>query len=175
MIGLSLLRVAALSVALGGLAACAPTNVSEVLSSKGAVELRAMQTRAFDTTDRAKTVRTVIATLQDLGYTLNKVEMGAGTVSATKLGQLNMTVAVVPRGAKQMAVRANAAVFGAMRNTQVDDPAFYQTLFFDPLAKAMFLTALQVEDGPEPPSLTLPEAVRTTTRAAPADSNSPKP
>ena len=29
---------------------------------------------------------------------------------------------------------------------QVDDPAFYQQRIFEPLAKAMFLTALQIED-----------------------------
>lgn len=123
-------------------------HVTEVLSSKSPVELRAMQTRAFDTTDRNKTLRTIIATLQDTGYTINKVEPPAGTVSATKLADMRLTATAVPHGTSQISVRANAMVrMPGLKDTQVDDPQFYQKLFFEPLSKAMFLTALQVEDG----------------------------
>lgn len=130
--------------------ACATSSSpTEVLSNKSAVELRTMQTRAFDTADRTATLRTIIATLQDLGYSVGKVEPAAGTVSATKLGQLRLTATAFPRGTAQTAVRANAMVLmTGNRNTQVDDPVFYQQLFFEPLAKALFLTALQVEDAP---------------------------
>lgn len=122
-----------------------------ILSTKPPLELRAMQTRAFETTDKTKTMRTVIATLQDLGYKIDKVEPNAGTVSATKLSALQMSVSVYPRGAAQLAVRSNAQVkiMAQQNNTQnqVDDPEFYQKLFFEPLSKAMFLNALLVEDG----------------------------
>lgn len=140
--------VAAAAMALS-LAACQrPDQVApDVLSAKPAVELRAMQTRAYDTTDRNKTLRAIVATLQDMGYTLDKVEPLAGTVSATKLSTLRLTATVYPRGASQMTVRANAMVKIEARNTQVDDPQFYQKLFFEPLSKAMFLQALQVEDS----------------------------
>jgi hypothetical protein len=37
------------------------------------VELRAIQSRSFDTADKAKTMRSVIATLQDLGFVLIKL------------------------------------------------------------------------------------------------------
>ncbi|MEI7606115.1 MAG: hypothetical protein WCJ64_01900 [Rhodospirillaceae bacterium] len=113
------------------LAACqtAPQEKPDLLSTKSAVELRAMQTRAFDTTDRNKTLRTVVATLQDVGYTLDKIEPAAGTVSATKLDVLRLTALVYPRGAKQMAV---------------SDAAPYQQ-FFAALGKAMFLTANEVD------------------------------
>ena len=45
-------------------------------------------------------------------------------------------------------VRANAIVKAQnLQETQVDDPGFYQQLFFEPLSKAIFLTALQVDDS----------------------------
>jgi hypothetical protein len=133
------------------LAACQSTQPQEVmLSKKSPVELRAMQGRVFDTSDRAKTIRTVIATLQDLGYSIEKVEAGAGTVKARKLAQLEMTVSVFPKGAKQMVVRANAIVRMESQGAQVDAPEFYQQLFFEPLAKALFLSASQEEYAETP-------------------------
>ncbi|HYD69562.1 hypothetical protein [Azospirillum sp.] len=146
---LRLALVGALALAVAG---CQSGRQSQVvLSTKSPVELRAMQARAFDTADRAKTLRTVIVTFQDLGYGIDKVEPAAGTVSATKLGKLRMTATVYPRGQSQTVVRGNALLLNPGVESQVDDPAFYQQLFFEPLAKAMFLTALDVpgtEDAP---------------------------
>lgn len=134
-------------VVLLGLAGCQNPNQPQlIMSTKGAVELRSMQSRAFDTTDRNKALRAVIATLQDLGYTIDKVEPAAGSVSATKLANLRLTATVNARGTSQTAVRANAIFKLPGADTQVDDPLFYQQLFFEPLSKAMFLQALQVED-----------------------------
>ena len=85
---------------------------------------------------------TVIATLQDLGFVIDKADNDLGTVSGTKLDQysLRMTVTVRPRGETQMLVRANAQY-----NIQaVEDPEPYQH-FFDSLSKALFLTAHQVD------------------------------
>jgi hypothetical protein len=143
----SLVTAAGVAVALatGG---CASPQITEVLSTKSPVELRAMQTRAFDTTDQNKMLRTIVATLQDNGYTIDKVEPPAGTVSATKLAQLRLSATATPRGTSQIAVRANAMVrMPNLRDNQVDDPLFYQQLFFDPLSKAIFLSALQVDDA----------------------------
>jgi hypothetical protein len=146
--------IAACAVALAGCQA-QQGEPKLVLSTKSAVEVRSMQSRAFDTSDRNRTLRTVIATLQDLGYSINKVEPLAGTVSATKLSALQITATIYPRGETQMIVRSNAQVRipGGRNNAenQVDDPEFYQRLFFEPLSKAMFLTALQVEDKDEAP------------------------
>lgn len=148
------------------LAACQHTNERLILSSKPAVELRAMQSRAFETTDQPKMLRVIVATLQDLGYKIDKVEPAAGSITATKLAALRLTASVYPRGTTQLMVRSNAQVKlpqqQQQRNveTQVDDPEFYQKLFFEPLSKAVFLTALQVEDDTDsvaPPNVATPD------------------
>jgi len=106
------------------------------------LELRSIQTRAFDTTDKEKTLRTVIATLQDLGFVVDKADSVLGSVSATKLDRyaLRMTISVRARGESQMLVRANAQY----ELRAVEDPQPYQQ-FFVSLEKAMFLTAHQVD------------------------------
>jgi hypothetical protein len=106
------------------------------------VQLRQIQSRAFDTTDKAKTLRTVIAVLQDLGFVIDKADLELGTVTATKLDgyALRMSVSVRPRGTTQLMVRAN----GQYQEEAVTDPAPYQS-FFNSLAKGMFLTAQNVD------------------------------
>ena len=87
-------------------------------------------------------LRTAIATLQDLGFIIDKADADLGTISATKLDRYNlrMTVTVRPRGESQLVVRANAQY-----NIQaVEDPQPYQD-FFNSLSKAMFLTAHEVD------------------------------
>ncbi|GJL84907.1 MAG: hypothetical protein DHS20C02_06820 [Micavibrio sp.] len=111
-------------------------------TSESQVAIRQIQTRAFDTTNNTKTLRTVIATLQDLGFVIDKADKELGTVSGTKLDgyQLRMTVTTRPRGKKQTLVRANATY----NVTPVEDPEPYQQ-FFTALEKAMFLTAHQAD------------------------------
>lgn len=123
------------------LVGCATTQQHLLDSDASQVQLRSIQTRAFDTTDKEKTLRTVMVTLQDLGFVIDKADSTLGTVSATKLRQqyaLRVTVTVRPRGETQLLVRANAQY-----NVQpVTDPEPYQQ-FFKSLEKAMFLTAHQ--------------------------------
>lgn len=122
------------------LAGCASQN-SHVLAGGSQVELRSYQTRTFDTTDKLVTLRTVIATFQDLGFIIDKADEDLGIVTATKLSgyQLRMTVTVRPKGEGQLMVRANA-----MYNLKaIEDPIPYQD-FFNSLGKAMFLTAHNV-------------------------------
>ena len=107
------------------------------------VQLRSMLTRSFDTSDKAKTMRTVIATLQDLGFVVDKADLDLGSVSATKLSgyALRMTVSVRPsESGKSMIVRANAQY----NATAVTDPKPYQD-FFVSLQKSLFLTANNVD------------------------------
>lgn len=170
-------RLGGIVAALLVLAACqTATEPKLVLSEKSPVELRAIQSRAFETTDRTKTLRTVISTMQDLGYSIDKVEPAAGTVSGTKLSQLRLTATVYPRGETQMIVRANAIIRMPEQNqveAQVDDPRFYQQLFFEPLAKAMFLTALQIEDPEDPPVGTNAASVESPSSVPSASFSSP--
>ncbi|HQH74629.1 MAG TPA: hypothetical protein PK360_21310 [bacterium] len=121
---------------------CGTSRKELLKSDTGAVELRQMQSRAFDTTDRETTLRTVIATLQDLGFVIDRADETLGTVSGTKLDNyaLRMTVSVRPRGENQLLVRASAQY----QLRSVDKPEPYQN-FFTALSKAMFLEAQQVE------------------------------
>lgn len=133
-----LLLIAALSFV-----GCANNSTKSALDvGTDQVQLRQIQSRAFDTTDKAKTLRTVIAVLQDLGFVIDKADLELGTVTATKLDgyALRMSVSVRPRGVKQLMVRAN----GQYQEEAVTDPAPYQS-FFNSLAKGMFLTAQNVD------------------------------
>ena len=134
------LALAPLVLALG-LVGCAHRHRAPP-PANSAVELRSFQSRAFDTTDEAKTLRTIIATLQDLGFIVDDADATLGSVSATKPSRraLRITVTVRPRGEKQLVVRANEQ---SGRNA-VTDPGPYQD-FFVALEKAMFLTAQQVD------------------------------
>lgn len=120
------------------------SNANSVLDNNETTQLqkRNYQSRAFDTTNKNQTVRTVIATLQDLDFVIDKADDTLGTVSATKFTRnvpLKMTVSVRPRGKKQLVVRANAQ-YGIR---PVEDPRAYQD-FFTSLSKAMFLEAHEV-------------------------------
>jgi len=121
---------------------CAVGNQKVLETGASAVELRSFQQRAFDTTDTQKTLRTVIATLQDLSFVIDKADAELGTVSATKLSgyQVRITVTVRQRGEKQVLVRANAQYM----DKAVEDPKPYQD-FFTSLEKSMFLTAHQID------------------------------
>lgn len=121
---------------------CASSSDQLLKTDKGQVELRKMQSRVFDTNDSEKTLRTIIATLQDLGFVVDKADATLGTVTATKLEGFNlvMTVSIRPKGEKQLIVRASAQ-FGLKA---VVDPKPYQE-FFTSLGKAMFLEVQQVD------------------------------
>ncbi len=112
------------------------------LDSTAALKLRSMETRAFTTTDLNKTIRTAMATLQDLGFVIDNADVELGSVSASKLDRyvIKMTVTARPYGKTQLLVRANAQY----ELIPVEDPKFYQQ-FFAAFSKAMFLEAEQVD------------------------------
>lgn len=124
-------------------AGCQADSRKQALAiSESQLALRQIQSRAFDTTDRDLMLRTIIATMQDLSFVIDKADNTLGSVSGTKLDgyQLRMTVTVRPRGATQLLVRANAQY----NITPVEDPEPYQQ-FFAALEKSVFLTAQQVD------------------------------
>jgi len=107
------------------------------------VKLRSIQTRAFDTSDKKKMLRTVISTLQDLDFVIDRADLTLGSVTGSKFSSnyvLKMSVTVRPRGKNQLLVRANAQ-YGIKA---VEDSEPYQD-FFNALSKAIFLTAHQVD------------------------------
>jgi len=88
-------------------------------------------------------IQTVIGTMQDLAFVIDKADYTLGTVTGTKFLNnkvVTMTVSVRPRGATQLAVRVNAQ-YGT---STVEDAETYQG-FFTTLEKAIFLTAHQVD------------------------------
>ncbi|NIB42969.1 hypothetical protein HBA55_25400 [Pseudomaricurvus alkylphenolicus] len=131
----------AFTVTIALLTGCASQN-SHVLAGGSQVELRSIQTRSFDSNDRTKMLRSIVATTQDLGFIVDKADSDLGTVTATKLSgyQIRMTITVRPKGDSQLLVRANATY-----NLQaIEDPQPYQD-FFNSLSKAVFLTAHNVD------------------------------
>ena len=125
-------------ILLGG---CAPQNA--VITDGGSqLQVRQIQTREYDTLNKRDTLRSVIATLQDLGFVIDKADAELATVSATKLQdyQIRMTVTVRERDGKRLAVRASAR----FNEQPIEDPRAYQD-FFTVLDKAMFLTLHEVD------------------------------
>ena len=123
------------------LGACASNNA--VITEGGSpVQIRQIQTRTYDTLNKQDALRSVLATLQDLGFVIDKADYGLATISATKLQdyQIRMTVTVRERDANRLDVRANAR----FNESPVEDPRAYQD-FFAVLDKAMFLTLHDVD------------------------------
>jgi hypothetical protein len=130
------------------LTSCMTTHDRLLDMDTSQVQLRSIQSRAFDTIDKELTMRAIIATLQDLGFMLDRADYTLGVVAASKSradvlhapGSIRITVTVRPRGEKQLLVRANAEY----QLQPITDPKPYQN-FFNSLEKAMFLQAHQVD------------------------------
>lgn len=132
-------------LALALLGACAQPGPGDVLAGgESMLRLRAAQTRAFETPDRYRVMRGVVATLQDMGFMVTGADAGLGTVSARKFTadssglvyELRVTITVRARDERQTLVRANAE----FNNKPVEDPAAYQS-FFNALGRSIFLAA----------------------------------
>lgn len=121
---------------------CVSMNSGILDSEQSQVQLRQIQSRGFDTQDREKTLRAVIATLQDLSFVVDKADLELGTVSATKLDgySMRMTVSVRQRGNHEIIVRANAQ----FNDRPVLDPQPYQS-FFVALERSIFLSSHSVD------------------------------
>jgi hypothetical protein len=136
---LSILFCAALAL---GFSSCATSQSKLLETDSTQLETRKMQTRSFETGDVQKTLRSVIATLQDLGFVIDKSDSNFGTVTATKLSGYNLTMTVTIRqnSPKTVTVRANAQ----FNLKAISKPEPYQN-FFTSLSKSMFLDAHEVE------------------------------
>jgi hypothetical protein len=58
------------------------------LSEESQVKLRAAQSRVFDTTDRRRTIQTIVATMQDLGFMVEVLDEELGIVSGKRFEPL---------------------------------------------------------------------------------------
>lgn len=118
------------------LSACASRNAA-ITESGSQVQVRQMQTRIYDSLDKRETLRSVLASLQNLGFVIDTADYEMGTITATRLQeyQLRVTVTVRERNDRRLAVRANA---------RVDDPGTYQD-FFTVLDRAIFFTRHKVD------------------------------
>jgi hypothetical protein len=124
------------------LCACASQQKRILETEESQVKLRSMQSRVFEMNDCNRLLRTIIATMQDLGFIIDKADETLGTVSGTKRKgyALRMTVSIRPKGTQQMIVRSSAQY-----NLQtVEDPEPYQQ-FFAALSKGLFLEAHNIE------------------------------
>lgn len=136
--------VVLLCAALVGCASVTP----DVTGSASQLETRQIQTREYDTLNKRMTLRSVVATLQDLGFTIDTADLALGTITARRLYHhknyenylMRMTVTVREREGDRVAVRANAR----LDDQAITDPKTYQD-FFVALDKAMFLTLHKVD------------------------------
>ena len=121
------------------LAACATTNQTALDSKVSQVATRNYQTRSFDTTDKLNVMNNIVATMQDLGFVIEKGDKDIGTISGFSFtNQTTMTVSVRSKG-NSILVRANAS-----KGTKaITEPLAYQN-FFNALSQSLFLTANEV-------------------------------
>ena len=133
-----------LCIALQGCAGPTP----DVTGSGSQLAVRQLQTRYYDTLDKQMTMRSVVATLQDLGFTIDTADATLGTITATRIYNesdyniytMRMTLTVRENEGERVSVRANAR----LNDASVSDPLTYQD-FFSALDKAMFLTLQKVD------------------------------
>ena len=123
-------------------------KATDITGSDSQLEIRQLQTREYDTLNKEMTLRSVVATLQDLGFIIDTADASIGTVTATRVYQeksyetyeMRMTITVRERKNGRIAVRANAR----LHEEVIKNPRTYQD-FFAALDKSMFLTLHQVD------------------------------
>ena len=151
MSGHAFMHALAVAACTGLLASCAapPPEQGILTTPASQLKLRSIQSRAYDTTDRHKVLRGVIATLQDLEFMIEAADAALGTVTARKFmltrgsptgRDLTVTVTVRSRGETQMLVRLNAE----FNRKAVEDPEVYQR-FFLALGRSLFLSGHEVD------------------------------
>ncbi len=104
------------------------------------LKLRSYQSRSFEITDRKRAIRGVMATLQDLGFIIERANAELGLVTAARFAEPNyydviaVTVTVRPQTGGKMLIRVNAIY----NNAPLEDPKAYQN-FFASLQRALFI------------------------------------
>jgi hypothetical protein len=125
------------------LSACQVDSRQQVLAmANSQAEQRAISTRAFDTGDRQQVFRTVIGTLQDLGFVVDRADDILNTISATRFGTdvVRLTVSIRGTSGDRTLVR----VSGQFNRDALADSGSFQR-FFEALSQALFLQANQID------------------------------
>ena len=123
------------------LTGCVSPDAQILGTAQSQVATRNYQSRMFETGDKAAVMRAVVATMQDLGFIIERADEKLGTVSGTSFANdSKMTVSVRITSDKQAIVRANAQ----SKLREISNPTAYQN-FFNALSQSMFLDAHEVE------------------------------
>ena len=107
------------------------------------LQMRSIQTRTFELTDRIKALRAVIATLQDLDFVIDRADSRLGIDTATKLKgyHLHITVKADDRGSGPLLVRVNLSVsfinVASPESYNISSDMYQE--FFTSLGKNVFL------------------------------------
>ncbi|MGG7565223.1 hypothetical protein ACQ5SO_03540 [Rhodovulum sp. DZ06] len=148
--GRRMFLLGAAAAALGACRAATPEQQVAALSpSAGAVDMRRLQTRRFDTADQALMMQSAVGALQDLGFTIQETDMATGVLVANKArgGELRAQVTVrrlpddmgtAMRATFQKVLHRPGAMLPVGRT--LDDPALYQG-FFERVSQSAYLTA----------------------------------
>lgn len=129
--------------ALTATAGCQMNSRQQVLlTANSQAAQRSISTRYFDTGDVPVVFQGVLATLQDLGFVVDRADPALGTVSATRYGGGVTRFTVTAR--KGEGARTIVRASGQVNQTELTEPEAFQR-FFDGLEQALFLQANQVD------------------------------
>ena len=105
---------------------CVSPDAQILGTAQSQVATRNYQSRMFETGDKAAVMRAVVATMQDLGFIIERADEKLGTVSGTSFANdSKMTVSVRITSDKQAIVRANAQ----SKLREISNPTAYQNFF----------------------------------------------
>ena len=124
------------------LSGCATPEEPQTLlaPTEAQLKIRSVQTRTYDVKDRNQAIRAVIASLQDLGFIIERANDPLGLVTAARFAEPNyydivtITVTVRQVSEEQLTIRANAIY----NNRPIEDPKVYQN-FFASLERSLFI------------------------------------
>lgn len=137
------------------IAGCAPTaeqQAGALAHSGSALDMRARQSRRFETRDQTLMLQATVAALQDIGFTIEETQSQHGIIVASKLAGARIRAQVTLRPATDSGATIVRATFqriipraGAMLavGETLNDPVLYQG-FFEKLAQSAFLIAYEI-------------------------------
>ena len=142
-----------LAVLLASCSAVKPTPEDAIFEDDATqLQIRSVQSRVYDVTDRIRLMRAVIATLLDLDFVIDEADSDMGVITATRMSGylLSATVLVTDKDDAHLQVRARMQTGWtplaetAVREVHMSDTVpddTYQEFFYS-LRQNLFLTSL---------------------------------